>query len=213
VIVHRIPQRSPEWFAVRLGKLTASEAKDMMSSGRGSAESTKRRDLRLKKAGERLTGRPDDGGYTNAHMERGVFLEDAARQSYQVHVGALVEEVGFLEHDELAAGCSPDGLVEDGLLELKAPKQATHARYARTDGLIEDYRWQLTHSLWVSGAPWIDIASFDDRYPENAQLIVRRLKATDVSLVEYEEKVREFLREVDLDVASIRGWRVIKGAA
>ena len=208
-----MPQRSPEWFALRLGKLTASQAADMLANGRGSAESTKRRDLRLKLAAERLTGRPDEGGYTNAHMERGIELEPAAHAAYEVHTGALVEEVGFLEHDELKAGCSPDGIVGDGLLELKAPKQATHARYARTDSLIEDYRAQLTHALWISGAPWIDIASYDDRYPANAQLIVRRLHAADADLADYETKVRAFLREVELDVASIQGWRIIKGAA
>jgi hypothetical protein len=125
----------------------------------------------------------------------------------------LVDPVGFLEHDTLAAGCSPDGLVGDGLLELKCPKSATHVKYLRTDALVDDYRHQVTHALWISGAPWCDLVSFDDRLPEDLRILVVRVKAADVDLVAHEAAVRAFLDEVRDDVLSLRGWRAGLGAA
>jgi len=215
VIVHRIQQRSPEWRALRAGKLCASDAKDMLATIK-TGEAAARRDLRIKLVTERLTGLPTVSDYLDAVMQRGIDAEPIARSAYEAREGALVDEVGFLEHDDLPTGCSPDGLVGEGLIEIKCPKSATHVRYLRTDALLDDYRAQVTHALWVSGAPWCDLVSFDDRLPAHLQLLVRRVWAKDLDLAGYETKVREFLHEVELDVASLRGWTVLeftKGAA
>ena len=49
------PQRSPEWFAARAGRLTGSMAGDMLATIK-SGEAAARRDYRLQLALERLTG-------------------------------------------------------------------------------------------------------------------------------------------------------------
>ncbi len=206
-------QRSPEWFQVRCGKLTASDAKDMLATIR-TGEAAARRDLRARLVAERLTGRAQEEGYTSDAMQHGIDTEAAARRFYEVVRGVLVEDVGFLAHDELAAGCSPDGLADDGLLELKCPKTATHITYLREpQTLVSAYRAQLTHALWVSGAPWIDIASFDNRLPTPLQFVVVRVDRAAVDLVGHDRAVRAFLDEVDRDVAALLGWRVLAGAA
>jgi predicted phage-related endonuclease len=206
-------QRSPEWQAIRAGKICASDAADMLDFTKAGKESYKRRDLRFKLMTERLTGQPTPSDYVNEAMQRGIDKEDDARSTYEAQTGALVDAVGFLEHDNLPAGCSPDGLVGDGLLELKCPKSATHARYLRTDALVDDYRAQLTHALWISGAPWIDIASFDDRFPADLAFVVVRLLAKDCDLRAHELAVRAFLAEVDDDVLAVRGWRAVEETA
>ncbi|MEK9723283.1 MAG: YqaJ viral recombinase family protein [Rhodospirillaceae bacterium] len=109
---HVVQQRTPEWFALRLGRLTASDAKDMLAVIK-SGEAAARRDLRMRLVCERLTGQPSEDTYTNADMQRGVDLEPEARRAYEAHTGQLVDtRVGFISHDDCAAGCSPDGVVE-----------------------------------------------------------------------------------------------------
>ena len=205
-------QRSPEWQAIRAGKICASDAADMLDFLKGGKESAKRRDLRFKLMTERLTGLPSPSDYVNDAMQRGIDKEPEARSAYEALTGLLVDTVGFLEHDTLPAGCSPDGLVMEGILELKCPKSATHVRYLRTDALITEYRAQLTHALWISGAPWIDIASFDDRFPPELSLVVVRLHAKDCDLTAHEAAVRAFLDELELDIQGVRGWRAVEVA-
>lgn len=207
-----MPQRSPEWLAIRCGKLCASDAKDIFAKGRGSDESVSRRDLRWKLIAEQLSGQPQDESYTNPAMQHGIDTEAAARACYEAETGLLVQAVGFLAHDALAAGCSPDGLVGDGLLELKCPKTATHIGYLRDDStLVAAYKPQLTHALWVSGAPWIDIASFDNRLPPRLQFVACRVEVKQVDLAAHEAAVRKFLDEVTTEVRALHGWGVMAG--
>lgn len=207
-----MPQRSPLWHAIRAGKLCASDAAAMLSFTKAGKEGHERRDLRFKLMTEILTGQPSPSDYVSAEMLRGTEKEPDCRAAYQVRTGLMVDPVGFLEHDELPAGCSPDGLVGEGLAEFKCPKSATHAKYLRTDALVNEYRAQLTHALWISGAPWIDIASFDDRFPADLEFVFVRLYAKDCDLVAHERAVRHFLNEVNDDVLSVRGWRAVESA-
>lgn len=212
MIRYDMPQRSPEWLQMRCGKLTASDAKDMLSTIK-TGESAARRDLRAKLVAERLTGRPQGDDYTSDAMQHGIDTEGDARRCYEAVRGILVEDVGFLCHDDLAAGCSPDGLADDGLLELKAPKTATHISYLRDpQALVAAYKAQLTHALWIAEAPWIDVASFDNRLPVRLQFVVVRVERSQVDLGAHEAAVRKFLAEVDLDVAALQGWDVLKEA-
>lgn len=198
-----VPQRSAEWFALRCGRLTGSCAADMLATIK-SGEAAARRDLRLRLVCERLTGVAQEDGYVNGAMLRGIELEATARAAYEAHTGLLVSEVGFLAHDDLLAGCSPDGLVEDGLLEIKCPKSATHLRYLRLDGVPPEYRPQVIHNLWVTGAAWCDFVSFDDRFPAPLDYLVRRVVSTDVDLRAYELAVRLFLAEVERELEAVQ---------
>lgn len=201
--IHRVPQRSPEWFALRAGRLTASCADDVLAKGKKGEEAYKRRDLRLRLAAERLTGIPEAGGYVNADMQRGIDKEPDAVSLYEVRTGAMVDtSVGFMASDDCMAGYSPDGLVGDGLLETKCPKTATHLGYLRhPSSLVDDYMAQILHGLWISGAPWLDIVSFDDRLPENISLVVCRVDNTGVN--DYALAATLFLREVDATVEEL----------
>ena len=56
-------QRSPEWYAARLGKVTASRVADLMAKTK-SGYSTSRANYMAELICERLTGKPTEG-YTN----------------------------------------------------------------------------------------------------------------------------------------------------
>ncbi|MFT0692481.1 YqaJ viral recombinase family protein, partial [Pseudomonas aeruginosa] len=75
---------------------------------------------------ERLTGNRQEG-YSNAAMQWGTEQEPFARIAYMADRGLDVQEIGFIQHETLMAGCSPDGLIgTDGLIEIKCPVSATH---------------------------------------------------------------------------------------
>lgn len=198
------PQRSTEWFAARLGKLTASRAGDMLAQIK-SGEAAARRDLRVQLVCERITGQPQEDIFINAAIQRGIECEPLAFAAYEAHTGQVVQRTGFLSLGGVMAGCSPDGYLGDfeGLIELKCPKAATHLSYVRAGAVPANHLPQLWHQLWVTGAAYVDFVSFDDRWPEPFQLFVARLERDEKAVAEYERKALAFLAEVDAEVASV----------
>ena len=204
-VVHELDQRSPEWFAARCGRLTASCAKDMLAAIK-SGEAAARRDLRTRLVCERLTGQPQEDAYINDAMKRGMELEPAAFAAYEAVTGQMARQVGFLAHAEHLAGGSPDGVIGDfdGLVELKCPKSPTHLAYLRAGIVPAEHLAQLTHLLWLTGCAYIDFLSYDPRFPPKLQTFCVRLEATDVDLAAYEAKVLTFLAEVERDYLAMR---------
>lgn len=208
MIVHGCDQRSPEWHALRLGKLTGSSAADMLATVKTKgAEAAARRDLRLRLVCERLTSASSEGDYVSKEMARGIDLEPAARAAYEAATGSIVKPIGFVAHDELAAGCSPDGLVRGGMVEIKCPKAATHLGYIRAGRLPLDYVPQVTHNLWMTGAGFCDFVSYDDRLGPGLDLFIRRVMRTAVDVAAYELAARLFLDEVDRELDEVNKLR------
>lgn len=198
-------QRSPEWFAARLGRLTGSRAADMLSAIK-SGEAAARRDLRMQLVCERLTQTLQEDAFVNAAMQRGIDMEPLAFTAYEAKTGQFAERTGFLAHNTLAIGCSLDGHVGDfeGILEVKCPKSATHLRYLRGGVVPTDYLPQITHNLWVTGAKWCDFLSFDDRFPEALRTFLVRVDRDEKAIAAYRDKALGFLEEVDREVAAVR---------
>jgi putative phage-type endonuclease len=201
--LHCVEQRTPEWFALRCGRLTASDAKDMLATIKA-GEAAARRDLRMRLVCERLTGQPVEDGYANADMQRGVELEGDARQAYEAQTGQLVDtSVGFIAHDACQAGASPDGMVDVGLVELKCPRPARHVGYVKAGTVPAEHRAQLLHQLWVSGARWVDFVSYCPQLPGHLQLFVVRFTRDEAEIAAYADKARAFLDEVDTEVEAL----------
>lgn len=203
-----IAQRSPEWFAIRAGKLTGSCVDAIFMQGRTKgSESVTKRDLRIRLALEELSGRSLDGdSYRSAEMQYGVEREPDARLAYEAHTGVLGREVGFISHNEMRIGVSPDMVIGDftGGAEFKCPKTATHLDYLRSPDVPKDYLPQLRHSLLVvDSAEYWDFVSFDDRLPEPLRLCIRRLWRKDAELVAHTLAVKLFLSEVAKEKADI----------
>lgn len=214
VVIHRCEQRTPEWYALRAGKLTGSVADVVHAKGRSGGESVQRRDLRLALACERVTGRPTDGdSYVSKEMQRGIDLEPTAFAAYEAATGALVQHVGFVEREHIAVGCSPDGVVIEGgrivgLVSLKCPKTATHIGYIRDRVHPSEYLAQSMHELFVTGADWLEFVSYDDRLPEHLQLFRVRVTPDSLPIPDHAQKVMAFLAEVDREVEALKALRV-----
>lgn len=205
-------QRSPEWFQARLGRITGTSANDLQATIK-SGEAAARRDLRLRLICERLTGQSQEDGYVNPAMMRGIDCEPLARAAYEAKTGELIEETGFLSHDELMAGCSLDGHIAhfQGIVELKCPKSSTHLRYLRAGILPPEHVGQVTHNVWISGAKWADFCSWDDRFPPELQFLMVRVLREDLDVAGYEKRARAFLAEVDTELAAVRTMSDLRG--
>lgn len=209
-------QRSPEWFAARCGKLTGSCAADVFAKIK-TGEAAARRDLRMRLVVERLTGQTQDGdGFVSADMKRGTDLEPQAFAAYEAETGTMVSRAGFLLHNDLPVGCSPDGVIGDyeGILELKVPRSATHLRYLRAPGVLPaEHVAQVHHALFVTGAAFVDFCSFDPRFPSHLQVFLVRVTRESVDLKAYELAIRLFLSEVDAEYQSVLTLRGAEAAA
>lgn len=201
-----MPQRSPEWYAKRLGLLTGSCADAVIAERkRGTGELKERVQLRRRLVCERLTGLSAEDTFETDAMRRGRDLEPLAFAAYEAHTGLMVERVGFVAHNTLQAGCSPDGFVNgwEGLIELKVPKSTTHLEYLEAGVLPDAYRGQVIHALWLTGAHWCDFCSFDDRFASELEIFIVRVPRVEVEIAAYDTTVRKFLTECDEYAASI----------
>lgn len=203
------PQRTPEWYAARCGRLTGSAAGDMLARLKGNGEAAARRDLRTRLVLERLTGIPQEDGYINADMQRGIDCEPDAIAAYESDSGELVMPVGFLAHNDLPIGCSPDGIVADwaGVVEAKCPRPANHLRYLKGGVLPPEHTPQVMHALLVTGAEFVDFVSWCDAMPEDLRLFRVRAHRREFDLAAYELTVRTFMSEVERELEDVRNLR------
>lgn len=190
-------QRSEEWFAARLGKVTASRVADVMAKTR-SGYGASRKNYMMELLCERLTGAKQDG-YVSGPMLRGIELEPVARSAYEIDTGNMVEECGLVAHPDIPMfGASPDGLVgDDGLLEIKCPNTAQHVEFLRTGVPDTRYQWQMLAQMVCTGREWCDFVSYDDRLPEPLAYRCVRFERDEARIAEMTDEIRQFLAELD----------------
>jgi putative phage-type endonuclease len=199
----QIIQGSPEWFAIRCGKVTASRVADVIArtkTGWGASRANYAAEL----VAERLTGVLAEG-FKSAAMQWGSDNEADARAAYAWLRDAEVEEVGFVPHHSIAdTGASPDGLVgPDGLVEIKCPSTATHIETLLDQSIPAKYITQMQWQMACTGAKWCDFVSYDPRMPEEMRLFVKRVERDQGRIEELEAEVVTFLAEVRATVAEL----------
>lgn len=190
-------QHSSEWFSARLGKVTASKVKDVMSKGRRRAPSATRQNYMMQLLCERLTGKREEG-YTSSAMQRGTDLEPVARSAYEIDKGVMTTETGLILHPKIEGfGASPDGLVGDrGMLEIKCPNTATHVFTMQSGRHDPQYEWQMFAQLSCADRDWVDFVSFDDRMPDELQYACFRLERDEARIRLMETEIKLFLEEL-----------------
>ena len=188
-------QRTEEWFSARLGKVTASRVADVLAKIK-SGESASRKNYKMELVVQRLTGKPQES-FTNAAMEWGTEQEPFARMAYEAHTSTFVKEEGFVDHPTIEGfGCSPDGIVGEGLIEIKCPNTANHIETVLENKAPSKYIPQMQCQMACTGAKWCDFVSFDPRVPEDLQLFVVRVERDQEYIDSMEVEVKQFLSEV-----------------
>ena len=200
-------QGTGEWFNARTGKLTASRMRSAMSylkqsekdkeAGKPKEDKAERKNLKIEILCERMTGDIMDK-FVNQAMQWGIEKEPEAKAAYESKTGRIIRDVGFIDHPRIQfCGASPDGFVDDGLIEIKCPTTATHVSWILDGGIPEEHIPQMTLQAAVTGRGWVDFVSYDPRMPETQQLLVRRFYPTAGQIAEIEAEAEKFLAEVD----------------
>jgi len=197
MMIELMEQGTDEWFAIRIGKVTASRVADVIAKTK-SGYSASRDNYMAQLVCERLTGQKGES-FTNAAMQHGTETEPLARAAYEALKDVLVDEVGFVPHPTIKmTGASPDGLVgDDGLIEIKCPNTATHIETLLSESVPTKYYTQMQFQLACTGREWCDFVSFDNRLPEELQLFVKRVPRDEMYIKLMEAEIVQFIAELD----------------
>lgn len=200
-----IEQRTDEWFAARLGKVTASKVADVMARTK-SGYSASRENYMAQLVVEQITGTRQES-FTNSAMQWGTDQEPFARGAYEAMTGKMVEEVGFINHPTIAmAGASPDGLLDDGegCIEIKCPNTATMIEAILTGVVPQKYFTQMQMQMACTGRKYCDYVVFDPRMPKQLQLLVIRVNRDDTFIADMEAEIKKFLAETAVKVDHLK---------
>lgn len=192
------PQGSPEWFQIRCGKATASEFAAILAKGEGKMRAKALRRI----VAERLTGKPTES-YSNGHMERGQEQEPCARMAYQLVTDKIVQQVSFIDHDKLLAGCSPDGLIvgERRGAEIKCVIPTVQVETILRGGYPPEHRAQIQGSMWITGYVAWDFCSYSPDMPERHRIYICPVERDEAYIKNLEAEVLRFLKDVDFALA------------
>jgi hypothetical protein len=140
--IPQVKQRSPEWYEMRNGRLTASAT--AAAVGKGKYET--REQLLKKKA------YPESEKWvthTSGPLYHGTMLEAMTNRCYSQRMNdMLIHEFGMIKHPEMNCyGASPDGITELGIMvEIKTPYRR------KVDGTIPyEYMLQMQGQMAACG--------------------------------------------------------------
>ena len=202
-MIEKVEQGTPEWFAARLGNVTASRVADVIAKTK-SGYSASRDNYMAQLICERMTNTVAES-YTNAAMQWGTETEPLARAAYESFADVLVDEVGYIAHPTIErAGASPDGLVGVfGILEIKCPNTATHIDTLISEQVPTKYITQMQWQMSCTGRTWADFVSFDPRLPSGLQMFVKRVEFDAEYVAMLKEEVIKFLAELDAKISKL----------
>ena len=204
-----VEQGTEPWLAARRGLVTASVIGKLITPKTvRPAQNDTARGLVTELVAERITGVSEET-YVNADMERGIFSEPIARALYEEHF-APVAEVGFMIRtfdNGNRLGYSPDGLVgDDGLIEIKAPRQHHHLRTILADDVPLWNTAQCQAALLTTGRSWLDFISFCGGLPFYVKRVYPDPKwfaAIEEALAHFEQKAAETITAYETATAHL----------
>lgn len=199
---HDIDQNTDEWFQMRSGKLTSSKLGVVMANfGKAFGDPAKKYAVNI--AVEQITGVPIESGYSNDHMARGHEQEPIARSLYEDETFCTVKNGGFFENGLI--GCSPDGLPDNGVIEIKSVIPSVHYANLKRQSFDPAYKWQCIGNLMFTAREWLDFVSYCAGFPESKRIYVFRLNREDYQseFTQLNERIDNFLKLVTSTKESI----------
>jgi hypothetical protein len=200
-IVTDIKQGTPEWLALRLGIVTASELDSLLVSGKGEsgfgvAAFTYMDQL----IGERITEEAAELPFQTKATIRGHELEGVARDLYEQREEVRTEEVGIILNHGI--GYSPDALVgANGLTEIKTKLPKFQVSVILAGEVPKEHIAQCQGGLWTAEREWIDFISYWPGMP----LFVKRMYRDEVLIRKISERVKTFYEILDERMNKVLG--------
>lgn len=195
-------QTSAEWFRVKLGVISASNAARVVAK----ADSETRATYMAELVSQVCTGQMEE--INSKYLDWGNQHEDAARSSYEFMKGTIVEELPFVfKDDSFRVGCSPDGMVQDvdGYrgVEIKCPYNPMHfVRFATDDKIKPEYVWQYQFCLWVMDADAWDFVQYHPAMKKNP-IKVLTVRRDEEKIKVFEDMVPRFVSDMDEMLAKL----------
>ena len=195
MIIHDVDQKSDEWKALRLGRITGSIMHKFMTKNRkgdGLGETSLKAVYEL--MAQRLTGIDETTDLSNnIHIQRGNELEPRAIAEYEIETFNVVKQVGFIEIDNLVGG-SPDGLVgDDGLIEIKCKNNANHLRSiidARNGIIDKAHVIQMQFLMFITNRKWCDYVLYNENFTNTGNY-----KCLEIFRVDRNEEIIEKIKD------------------
>lgn len=200
-IVTDIEQGTPEWLALRLGIITASELDCLLVSGKhptgfGVAAFTYMDQL----IGERITEEAAELPFQTKATIRGHEQEGVALSLYESREEVKVQKVGIILNRGI--GYSPDGLVgTDGLIEIKTKLPKFQVGVILSGEVPKEHVAQCQGGLWASDREWIDFISYWPGMP----LFVKRMHRDEAMIRKIAERVKSFYEIMDERMNKVLG--------
>lgn len=167
------PQRSPEWLAIHVGRVGASDLYRWLAVGKRDGKPLKARlDLEREIAFARSFRTPFSRYATGAMLD-GIANEDFVRDQYSSQMGTPVEKCGCFYNDYFVA--SPDGLVgDDGCLEIKWLQDNNFTAVLESQQPLPDHYLQMQGQLWATGRAWCDYVAANGNTGRFVVITVKR---------------------------------------
>lgn len=202
-----IEQRSDDWYEIRLGKFTASNAFKLLDRTAKGLPTAVRQDYIWKTVIERLTGQKTEI-YTTPAMQWGIDNEPVAKAFYEELYDEVVEEHGFEIHKTLPfVGASPDGVIKGKpkLLEIKCPQPKGFLNIKVTDSPDPAYVLQTQWQMMCLDAEEADLFYFNPMFEPEICFHKFNIKRNDELIHQLEEAAIQANEEVESLISKIYG--------
>ena len=158
--IYNFEQRTEDWYNIRKGKMTASNAETIIANGKGL-------ETYIYNLMAEYHSSAEKENYINADMQRGIDLEPEARLEFEFYTNLDVQEVGFIEHNEFI-GVSPDGLIgNDGLIEIKCPNDSIYFKLLLSNNIKPEYIAQMQMQMYVTDRQYCYFVSYNPNFEKS----------------------------------------------
>ena len=158
--IYNFEQRTDEWYNIRKGKMTASNAETIIANGKGL-------ETYIYNLMAEYYSSAEKENYINADMQRGIDLEPEARLEFEFYTDLDVQEVGFIEYNEFI-GVSPDGLIgDDGLIEIKCPNDSIYFKLLLSNNIKPEYIAQMQMQMYVTDRQYCYFVSYNPNFEKS----------------------------------------------
>lgn len=158
--IYNFEQRTEDWYNIRKGKMTASNAETIIANGKGL-------ETYIYNLMAEYYSSAEKENYINADMQRGIDLEPEARLEFEFYTDLDVQEVGFIEYNDFI-GVSPDGLVgDDGLIEIKCPNDSIYFKLLLSNNIKPEYIAQMQMQMYVTDRQYCYFVSYNPNFEKS----------------------------------------------
>ena len=158
--IHNFEQRTEDWYNIRKGKMTASNAETIIANGKGL-------ETYIYNLMAEYYSSAEKENYINADMQRGIDLEPEAKIEFQFYTGLDIKEVGYVEFNEYIL-VSPDGLIgNDGLIEIKCPNDSIYFKLLLSNNIKPEYIAQMQMQMYVTERQYCYFVSYNPNFEKS----------------------------------------------